>query len=428
MLGLIGLVFGVFVLVGLPLSFAMAMATVAAIWLGGQYDPIIVGHRILQASDSFVLLAIPFFILAGSLMERGGIARRLVHFAHVLVKQIRGGMAMVAIIGEVLFSGISGSTAADVSAIGSLMMPTLNRAGYRPAESASIIAAASAMGILVPPCVMMIVLGGLLNVSVTALFAAGLLPALFMAAVLLAYCWVRAGQLGITGEGWASRREFLIAFVDALLPLGMPVIIFGGIFGGVVTPTEAGAIAVLYALVVGGLIYREITLRLLWHSFLETAIVTSAVMFLVGGSTAWSWFAATEHLPQALLELMLSISGDPSVFLILSVIIFILGGALLEGLPAAIVLLPVLLPTIEGMHINLVHFGTLVVAATGVGLFLPPAGVGLIVVCGVGKVGIEPVVRAFIPYLALLVFTLVVLTYVPQITLILPNILGISVR
>jgi len=254
-------VFLLLMLLGVPVAFAIGAAGLAGLAWSGEFPMIIVMQQIHQSVDSFVLLAIPLFIFAGMLMETGGIAVRLVRLAQALVGWIRGGLAMAVVIAEYIFSGISGSTIADVSAIGATMIPPMTRAGYRPGQAVSIVAAASAMGILVPPCILMIVLASIANVSVAALFVAGFLPAVVLALAIMGYIYWEARVAGMGAAEKFNIRAVKKAFVDAVIPLGLPAIIFGGILGGVVTPTEAAALAVLYAFVVGVFVYRGATCR-----------------------------------------------------------------------------------------------------------------------------------------------------------------------
>ena len=247
-------------MLAVPVAFTIGMAGFVGLWWNGSYPLTIIVQQAFQSVDLFVLLAIPLFILAGMLMETGGIAVRLVRFAQALVGWIRGGLAMAVVVAEYIFSGISGSTIADASAIGATMMPPMRRAGYKAEQAVSIVAAASAMGILVPPCILMIVIGAIANVSVAALFVAGFLPAIVLALAIMAYIYYDASRGGMAPPQPISWRELRESFVHALIPMGLPAIIFGGILGGIFTPTEAAAVAVLYAAFVGLVLYREITL------------------------------------------------------------------------------------------------------------------------------------------------------------------------
>jgi C4-dicarboxylate transporter DctM subunit len=414
-------VFVVLLLLGVPVAFTIGAAGVAGLVWHGGYPLTIVIQQAFLAVDSFVLLAIPLFILAGALMETGGIAVRLVRFAQAMVGWIRGGLAMAVVVAEYIFSGISGSTIADVSAIGATMIPPMTRAGYRPEQAVSIVAAASAMGILVPPCILMIVIGAIANVSVAALFVGGFIPAVVLAIAIMAYIWVDARRSGLARSARASLPELGRALVDALIPLGLPVIIFGGILGGVVTPTEAAAIAVFYAAIVGLFVYREIRWAQLPEILVQSAVVTAAVCFLLGVAAVVAWILAVEHVPALLLRAMQAASAGPVMFLVFSALLFIVLGAVLEGLPAVVILLPTFLPVVKQLDIDLVHYSIVVVAATGIGLFLPPVGVGLFISCGIANISVDRAVRPMLPYVVFLCLGLLLVILFPWLTLVLPR-------
>ena len=415
------LTFMLLLVLGVPVAFAIGAAGLAGLLWSGDFPLIIIMQQVHQSVDSFVLLAIPLFIFAGMLMETGGIAIRLVRLAQALVGWIRGGLAMAVVIAEYIFSGVSGSTIADVSAIGATVIPPMTRSGYRPAQAVSIVAAASAMGILVPPCILMIVLGSIANVSVAALFVAGFIPAIVLAAAIMAYIYWEARRAGFAPQKPASAPEIGRALKDALIPLGLPAIIFGGILGGVVTPTEAAALAVLYAFVVGVFVYREIKWRDLPGIMTRSAVVTGTVCFLLAVAAVIAWMLAVAQVPAAILAGMQAISAGPITFLILNAVLFILLGAVLEGLPAVVILVPAFLPVVKQMGIDLIHYSIVVTAATGIGLFLPPIGVGLFISCGIAGITVDRVTREMMPYVTMLSIGLLLVIAFPWLTLVLPR-------
>jgi tripartite ATP-independent transporter DctM subunit len=419
------LTFMLLLVLGVPVAFAIGAAGLAGLLWSGDFPLIIIMQQVHQSVDSFVLLAIPLFIFAGMLMETGGIAIRLVRLAQALVGWIRGGLAMAVVIAEYIFSGVSGSTIADVSAIGATVIPPMTRSGYRPAQAVSIVAAASAMGILVPPCILMIVLGSIANVSVAALFVAGFIPAIVLAAAIMAYIYWEARRAGFAPQKPASAPEIGRALKDAVIPLGLPTIIFGGILGGVVTPTEAAALAVLYAFVVGVFVYREIKWRDLPGIMTRSAVVTGTVCFLLAVAAVIAWMLAVAQVPAAILAGMQAISAGPITFLVLNAVLFILLGAVLEGLPAVVILVPAFLPVVKQMGIDLIHYSIVVTAATGIGLFLPPIGVGLLMALRFANISVGQHFRAYWPYLTALVIGLLILIIWPEITLFLPRRAGL---
>jgi C4-dicarboxylate transporter, DctM subunit len=426
MVVVIGLTFIVLLLLAVPVSFTVGMAALAGFWWSGRHPLTQILKQTFEGVDSFVLLAIPLFILAGALMETGGIAVRLVRLAQVLIGWVRGGLSMAVVVAEYIFSGISGSTVADVSAIGSTMIPPMLRAGYKPEQAVAIVSAASAMGILVPPCILMIVIGSVANVSVAALFAAGFLPAVVLAAAIMGYIYWDAKRSGIDATARSTWPQIRRIFLDALLPLGLPIIIFGGILGGAVTPTEAAVIAVVYAFIVGVFVYREIAWKDLPGIFIHAAVVTAAVCFLLGTAAVVAWVLVVQAIPQMLLAAMSAVPGGAVMFLLLSAALFIALGAVLEGLPAVVILMPTFLPVVRALGIDVVHYSTVVVAATGIGLFLPPIGVGFFIACGIARITVDRATGAMMPYVVMMCLGLLVVILVPWVTLILPRLLGLG--
>lgn len=415
--------FAVLLALSVPISFTVGVAAFLGLWWHGQYPLVTIPKQVFEGVDSFVLLAIPLFVLAGSLMETGGIALRLVRLAQALVGRIRGGLAMAVVVAEYIFSGISGSTIADVSAIGSTMIPPMLRAGYRADQAVAVVSAASAMGILVPPCILMIVIGSVANVSVAALFAAGFLPAVVIGIAIMAWIYYDARRSGVQAVDRSALGSFGRVLVEALIPLGLPAIIFGGILGGVVTPTEAAVIAVFYAAIVGLFVYREIKWRALPGILIQSAVVTAAVCFLLGTAAVVAWVLVIQNVPQVLLASMTAVPGGQVIFLALTALLFIVLGAVLEGLPAVVILLPTFLPVVKTLGIDLVHYSTVVVAATGIGLFLPPIGVGFFLACGIANTSADRASRAMMPFIIMMCLGLLIVILVPWVTLVLPRLL-----
>jgi len=300
------------------------------------------------------------------------------------------------------------------------------RAGYRAEQAVAVVSAASAMGILVPPCILMIVIGSVGNVSVAALFAAGFLPAVVLAVAIMAWIYYDAKKSGIDAGVRMSAAEIGRVLLDALIPLGLPVIIFGGILGGVMTPTEAAVVAVLYAFVVGVFVYREIRWKDLPQILISSAVVTATVCFLLGSAAVVAWILVVENVPQLLLGAMLAVPGGATIFLFLTAVLFIALGAVLEGLPAVVILLPTFLPVVKQLGIDLIHYSTVVVAATGIGLFLPPIGVGFFIACGIAKVSVDRASGAMMPYILMMCVGLLVVILVPWVTLVVPALLKLN--
>jgi tripartite ATP-independent transporter DctM subunit len=407
---------------GLPLAFTLALTSATYLVGIGGVSLIILPIKLLGGVDSFVLLAIPLFILAGALMESGAISERIVDLAMAVVGRVRGGLAMVVVVAEVLFSGISGSTAADVSAISSLLVPSMRRAGYSAGEAVSVVAAASAMGILVPPCLTMVVLGSLVNLSIVTLFLAGFLPAFLLAAFLLGLIAVRARRQRWPVAAGASRAALGRAARRAAVPLGLPVLLFGGIFSGLTTVTEAALVAVLYALVVG-LAAGGTSLAGLVRQLERSGVVTATTLWVLAAASAFAWILVREWVPQTLAGWITGLGAGHALFLSVTIAVFVVIGALLEGLPALLIFGPILFPISRAVGVDPVHYGIVIVAAMGIAFFLPPVGVGLSIASGIARVDVDEVSRSYLPYLLVLIAGLALIAAWPALTLALPRLL-----
>lgn len=420
---ILSLAFLGFIAMNVPIAFSMGLASIIGLLLKGNVPLVIVPQKIFTGCDSFPLLAVPFFILAGALMDTGGISLRLVNLARALVGHFRNGLGMVSIVSEIFFSGISGSTAADTAAIGSILIPAMTQGGYPPARATAIICAACGMGILVPPCIAMVIYGGVANASIGALFAGGFLPAFVMAAALMIQLNLQARRAGVSPGRFAGAKPLLKAFKDSILALFMPIIIFGGILGGVCTPTEAAVLAVVYGLVVSMFVYREIDLKKLGEVLIDTGVVTGKVMIMVGMASVFAWILTREQVPQALAHLIHSLGGGRILFLFIINIAFLFLGAVLEGVPALIMTVPILLPIAAEFGVHPVHFGIILIANMGIGLFLPPVGLGVFIGCSIGKITVSEVAKPLLPYLAVNFATVLLITYWPWLTMVIPGLL-----
>ena len=413
---------GLLITFSMPIVFALGIGCGLFLVLFKDYPHQIMHTRMVGGIDSFPLLAVPFFILAGDLLNTGGVTTRLVALAKVLVGSIRGGLGMVTVLGEYFFSGISGSTVADVSAIGSIMVPALKKAGYKSDETVSIVSAASAMGMLVPPSIPAVVLGGITGMSVGALFVGGFIPAMVLMACIMVLIYILSVRSKIPLEKRLSFKESMGAVVGAIIPLLCPVIIFAGILTGAATPTEIAVIAVLYAFIVGVFVYKEIAWNQIIPILMRTAVTTGAVMLLVGIASALSWILSTNQVPQLAGTTVAKISKSPLVFLLLSNLCFIVLGAVLEGVPAMLILVPIFLPFVQKLGINQIHFGILCIACLGIGIFLPPIGMGMFIACNFAEIDVGKMFRSFAPFLIVLLIGLFIITYFPWFTTVLVDI------
>jgi tripartite ATP-independent transporter DctM subunit len=407
-----------------PIVFALGLSGMLGLYLGNfslQKMP----SALVAGSQSWVLLAVPTFVFAGALMERCGMSYALVNLARGLVGWVRGGLGMSVVLAEYFFSGISGSTIADVSAIGSMLTPPMLRAGYKPEHAASLVASATAMGILVPPAIFMIVLGQIMDTSVVAIFLGGFIPAAVTAACLMVVIFVQAHRLGWPKDErptWASLSE---AGRASLVPLVVPVVIVLGFFFGVFTATEAGALVAAYAVAAALLYYRNVSLREMWSLLHETALLTGAVIFLLAVASVYQFLMGMLGVPLLLGELLKPLYGTPWLFLVAVSVLVMLFGMVLEGLPAAVVLIPVVFPISKEIGINPVHFATVLTAAVGIGLFLPPIGVGLLMALRFADISVGRHFKAYWPYLLSLFIGLLILILFPELTLFLPRRAGL---
>ena len=417
------LAFVILLALGIPVAFSMAVGTIAGFFvLDIPLETI--AQKMMSGIEPFPFVAIPLFILAGSLMETGGISRRLVALATAVVGHIRGGLGVVVVVSELLFSGISGSSVADASAIGSILIPSLVKAGYPPERAAAIVAAASGMGILIPPCLVMVILGAMSGLSISALFMAGFLPGILMALALIVVIHIQARRGTLPGShGAFSWPRFRVALRESILPLGMPIVLFGGILGGVATATEAAVLAVIYALALDLLFYREMKWRDIKRILVQTGITTGAVSMLAGVASAMSWVFATLGIPAAIAGALQEFTTSPYLLLALVAISLIIFASILDGLPALIIFFPIFSATMAKYGVDPLHFGLLSVAALGIGLILPPVGLLLVVVCQIGGVSLSAVTRPMMPYIGILVLMLLVIAFVPWFVLIVPRLL-----
>ncbi|MGH7186536.1 MAG: TRAP transporter large permease, partial [Pseudomonadota bacterium] len=336
-IAVLGLVFALLVILGMPLSFAMGISSLAAIQYQGAIPFNLIVHRAVMGVDSFVLLAIPLFIFAGTVMEQGGISDRLVHFARTLFGRFRGGLPMGVVAGTMLQSGVSGSTVADVSAMSAMTLGPLERAGYPKPYSLAVIGSASAFAILIPPCILMVVVAAVANTSVIALFAAGLLPSVLIGAMVIGLIHVQARMYDMPKDKTYAFKEILLGMKDGALALGIPIFIFGGIRFGVATVTEMAAMTVVYSLIVGGVIYRKLSGRALLDALVQTAISTGMITMLIGFAMIFGYLIATQGIPLAVANWMRDAEVPAWGVLVITALIFVFIGSVLEGAPAVLI-------------------------------------------------------------------------------------------
>lgn len=408
------------VLLGLPVSFAMLASALCYLAATDAAPPIAVPQNMVDGTGNFILLALPFFIFAGLIMERGGISVRLVRFAMALVGSVRGGLLQVVVVTIYLVSGISGSKIADVAAVGAVVRGEMRRHGYRPDEGAAVLAASAAMAETIPPSIAMLVLGSVTPISIGTLFVAGLLPAALIAVCLMALI---AFQARHRTEAPMLEGSRLRAIPPAILPLLMPVAMVCGIRFGLATPTEVSTFAVVYGLLLAVFVYRAMPWRDVGHLLLSCAMQAGMVLFVLASASSFAWVLAAADLPQQLVALLDDAGRSATVFLLGSVVLLILIGTLLEGLPALIILAPLLMPIAIGLGIDPVQYGIVLILAMGVGAFMPPVGIGFYVAAAVAGSKVEPAARTMLPFLVVLVAAVVLIAFVPAVSLVVPHML-----
>jgi tripartite ATP-independent transporter DctM subunit len=413
--------FFVAILAGVPVGFVLLLATATYLWGTGAASLVVLPQTMVNGTGNFILLAVPFFILAGLVMERGGISVRLVQFIHALVGHVRGGLLQVTVGSMYLVSGLSGSKPADVAAVGTVMRDELTER-HGSAEGAAVLAASAVMGETVPPSIAMLIVGSITNVSLGAMFIGGIIPAAVMALCLMAMIYVRAGSASRLPR--ADVRTITRAGIGAILPLLMPGLLMAGILFGIATPTEIAALAVVYGILLSALVYRELTLQSFMRIVIDTAALTGVLLFIFAAASSFSWTLTVALLPQRLVALLQSVGDSATIFMVCSIVLLILVGVLLEGLPSLNVLAPLLLPIAGKLGLSELHYALVLIIAMGIGGFMPFAGVGFYVCCAVMRCNIETASRAMLPYLVVLIGGLLIVAFFPWLTLFLPHYFG----
>lgn len=410
---------------GLPIGFALALAALIFIWVEGTLPGVIFAQQMARGIDNFVLLAIPFFILVGYLMEANGMSVRLIELLQRAVGRMRGGLNVVMVMSMVLFSGISGSKMADVAAVGSVLIPAARRSRQNPGSAVALLAASAVMAETIPPCINLIILGFVANLSIGGLFVAGMLPAGLMAFALIVLCII-LGKRPEKVEDAVPQAPVSGLWSGAIASFGLIFMIFFGFKSGFATATEISAFAAVYAIVIGSIVFRELSFKTAAHSFVQSATRSGLVLFIVAAAQSLAFILTLQQVPHAVGDFMLSLSGSHGVwlFMLLSIVVLIVMGSVLEGAAALIIFGPLLLPVAVKLGIDPLHFGVVLVISMGLGLFAPPLGLGLYGACLIGNVPIEQTIKPILGYLGLLLLCLLVIAFVPSISTALPRAFG----
>ena len=422
----IGLLFGtlfICLFIGVPIAISLGVSALVAIYLGSTLPLGIITQKAFSSLDSFPLLAIPFFMLAGVLMGKGGVSKRLLDLASVLVGWMTGGLSMVTIVACMFFAAISGSGPATVAAIGGFMIPAMIAKGYGKGFSAAVPAAAGSIGVIIPPSIPFVIYGVTASVSVGDMFIAGIIPGIVITVGLMIVAYFISKKRGYKPESVEKIkiREVLKAFNEAKWALFIPIIILGGIYGGIFSPTEAAVVAVVYAIIIGKFVYKELSWKGMYDSFLETVVINATTMIIIGLSVSFAYFLNLEQIPTAISEFLTNLTSNPFIILLAINILLLIVGMFIDTISAVVILTPVLLPVAEAVGIDPIHFGVLLVANLAIGFVTPPLGVNLFVASTVGRVKFENIVSAVIPFILIMIVCLLIISYIPSLTLWLPS-------
>ncbi len=407
-----------------PIAIAIGTASLVTIAVQGDFPLMVVVQRMVAGCDSFHLMAVPLFMYAGTIMEKGGMSQRLIDFANALTGWLPGGLAAVSIVSAMFFAGISGSAAADTAAVGAILIPAMKRAGYPSDFSAAVQAAGGSLGVVIPPSIPMIIFGFLTGASISRLFAAGILPGLLIALSLIAVATFISWKNGFAPGEKFSRGRLWYTFKRGGLALGAPVIILGGILSGMFTATESAAVAVVYALFISMAVYRQISLKDIVPIFGQAGITASVVMFIISTAYVFSWIAAIEQIPENLAGGLLGITDNPACLLLLINLVLLATGIFVETTAALILLVPMITAMVPALHIDLVQLGVIVVANLSIGMLTPPMGICLIVSSSISGRSIGAVSRRVLPFLLVLIVDLALITFYPPLTMWLAKLLG----
>ena len=415
----------VLLLLSVPIAISLGIASTVALIVSGKVSGSYVPQGLVTSIDSFPLMAVPFFILAGDLMGQGGLSQRLINVGRMVFGRYTGGMAIIAVVTCIFFAAISGSGPATVAAVGTILLPAMARDGYKPGFSSGLVACSGSLGVIIPPSIPMVIYATSANVSVSKMFMGGVVPGLLIGFALIAYAWLQSKKDGQKpGDYRPSGREMLAVLNDAKWALMVPVIILGGIYGGIFTPTEAAAVGVIYGFFVGTFVYRELKLKDIYKIFAGSALTSATIMLIVGTATIFGRALAIEGVPVMLANAITSAVDQAWLLLLAINVILLIVGTFMETIAAIIILTPILLPLVTALGINAEHFGIVMIVNLAIGMVTPPVGVNLFVASRVSGLSLETVVKGAITPMLVMIAVLLVITYVPSLSLALPAFFG----
>ncbi|MCK4767116.1 MAG: TRAP transporter large permease [Desulfobacula sp.] len=406
-----------------PIAIAIGVASVTAILIQGDFSLMMVVQRMFGGTDSFHLMAVPLFMFTGTIMEAGGISRRIIDFANALVGWLPGGLAAVTIVAAMFFAGISGSAAADAAAVGAILIPAMKKSGYESDFAAAVQASGGSIGVIIPPSIPMIIFGFLTGASIGRLFAAGILPGILIGISLISVATFISWQKGYSATIAFSFKEIWRTFKRSLLAMGAPMIILGGILFGIFTATESAAIAVVYAMVVGLFVYKKIKIKDLFPLFLSGSITSAIVMFIIATASVFSWIAAIEDIPAQMAGTLLELSTNPVILLLLINMVLLIAGTFVETTAALILLVPMITAMQPSLGIDMIQLGVIVVTNLAIGMLTPPMGICLIVSCSISNDSIAAISKRILPFLGILIVDLLIITFYSPITMWMANLM-----
>ena len=410
-------------LINAPIFLAIAIASICTLLFFTDFPLIMTVQRMVNAVDSFPLMAVPLFMLAGALMDVGGISKRIVNFAEALVGWLPGGLASVAVVASMFFAGISGSAAADTAAVGALLIPSMIKRGYDNSFSAAIQASGGSIGVIIPPSIPMIIYGFITGTSISKLFAAGILPGVLMGVTLIVVAIILSIKRDYGSAVPFSLKNVFKTFKEAFWSLGAPVIILGGILGGVFTATEAAAVAVIYGFFIGKFVYKELDFKRIPKLLIDSAVLASIILFIISTASIFGWIITMENIPQIIGHKLISLTHNPVIILLLINLILLIAGTFVETTVSLILLTPVIMPILPDIGIHPIQMGVIIVTNLAIGMLTPPLGICLIVSCGISKNSIIEVSKAILPFLFALIIDLLIISFWSPITMFIPSLM-----
>ncbi len=414
----------VLAILGVPIGFAIGIGCLAALMYNGSLPLVVIPQKIFNGIDSFPILAIPFFILAGNIMTHGGLNKKIIDFANSIVGWVTGSLAMVTVVASMFFAAISGSAVATVSAVGGVTIPAMKKEGYKPSLAAAIASSAAVCGPIIPPSIPLIVYGAALGMSISDLFLGAVLPGIILGIVLCMVAYIMAKKTGAPRQGTFNGKNVLRTGKDGFWALIMPIIILGGIFGGIFTPTEASVIAVVYSLIVGFFIYKNMKLSSLYSVISDSVVATSSIMIILATSKVSSWIVVSDHLPEVLTKGILSLTtGSVGIFIMINIILLIIG-CLMEANAAIVILTPVLIPLVTEIGMSPLQFGIIMTFNLSLGLLTPPVGASVLIGNDLAGEKMERTIASTVPFFIIGLIILMGITFVPGLTTWLPSVLG----